>query len=553
MRSLDLSVLGQHPAVRYAIMLAREDVPGDKRLVAYLVVCEDAAAIQSELRQHLEDKLPSEHAEVMPRRGGSRCEREGASLMNVEPSNDVTREGDADQATAPPGAAPPIAGGFRQFLLLWSGQGVSLLGSALTNFATGIWVYQRTGSVMQYTLIIALALLPNLLMSPFAGVLVDRWDRRHALLLSDIGAALGTIGLLVAQATGHLETWSVLLAVCFSSFMGALRMPAYSAATSSLVPPDQLGRAAGLGQLGMGLAQLLSPLLAGALLMSIGLRGVLLIDLVSFIFAVTTLLLIRVPLSPRSEAGGVAPQTPSEAQEAGAGKGTFLQEFSLGWRYIKEHPGPKALLLFQAVSYFCIATMEVLSTPMLLGFTTPAWLGIILSIAGVGTLAGGVLISAWGGPRRRLRGVLIFFALQGVMIGLIGLRPSIPIVSVGAFGCLFISPLIGGCVEALWLRRTPQGIQGRVFACRNMVIGLILPIAALLAGPLGDKVFEPMLAEGGALAASVVGEVIGVGPGRGIALLYILLGALIILIAVVGTLQPAVRRLDAEEGGFHPG
>ncbi|MEG3972229.1 MULTISPECIES: MFS transporter [unclassified Microcoleus] len=181
------------------------------------------------------------------------------------------------------------------FLIVWFGQLISLIGSSLTSFALGVWVYQRTGSVTQFSLILLSAMLPSILISPVAGALVDRWNRRWCMILSDSGAGITTVAMALLLATGNLEIWHIYLAVSLSSVCKAFQLPAYTASTSLLVPKEHLPRASGMVQSGEACAQLISPLLAGFLLGIVQLEGVILIDFATFLFALTTLLFVRFP------------------------------------------------------------------------------------------------------------------------------------------------------------------------------------------------------------------------------------------------------------------
>ncbi len=185
--------------------------------------------------------------------------------------------------------------GMRVFALVWLGQLVSIVGSGLTSFALGVWVLQGTGSVTQYTLILVFATLPGIILSPIAGALVDRWNRRYVMLLSDLGAALSTLGIALLLLAGWLDVWHIYIATGVNSIFSAFHWPAYSASVTLLVPKEHFGRAGGLMEFAQAAGQIVSPLLAGLLLVTIKLEGVILIDFATFLFAVTTMLLVRIP------------------------------------------------------------------------------------------------------------------------------------------------------------------------------------------------------------------------------------------------------------------
>lgn len=424
------------------------------------------------------------------------------------------------------------ARGFRAFLLIWFGQLISLMGSGLTGFALGVWVYQRTGSVTQFALISLFTALPGIVFSPIAGALVDRWDRRQAMILSDLGAGLCTLSMALLLLAGRLEVWHIYVAMAISSTFSAFQWPAYSAATTLLVPKEHLGRASGMVQVGEAAAQILSPTLAGALMGIIRVHGIMLVDFATLLFAVLTLLVSRVP-------------RPARTAEGKAGEGSLLREALYGWKYIRARPGLIGLLLFFAMTNFATGIVQVLFTPLVLSFAPAAVLGLIMSIGGVGFLAGSLTMSVWGGPKRRIYGILAANVLMGLALFMAGLPPRAWILAVGAFLVFFSMPITNGCSQAIWQSKTAPDVQGRVFAVRRMIAWSSLPLAYLVAGPLADYVFEPLLVEGGPLASSV-GRVIGVGTGRGIGLLYIVLGCVIVIAVLAAYLYPRLRYVEQE-------
>lgn len=421
---------------------------------------------------------------------------------------------------------------MRTFFVIWFGQLVSTIGSGLTGFALGVWVYQQTGSTTLFALNMLAYTLPNLLVAPFAGALVDRWDRRKVMMLSDTGAGLSTLTLLILLLSGRLAIWHIYLITAWNAAFSTFQWPAYSAATTLLVPKSQLGRAGGMVQIGEAISQLISPAVAGAMYMRSGLQSIALVDVATFVFAVLTLLAVRFP-------------KPIITQEGLAGRGSLIREALYGWKYIRARSGLLGLLVIFALSNFLASLVNPLITPMFLDMTTPAVLGYLASILGLGMLVGTVVMSAWGGPQRRIHGVLGFLMLSGLLIALFGLRPSIPFMAVVGFALMFTMPIINGSSQALWQSKVAVDVQGRVFAVRRMIAMSAIPLAYLSAGPLADQVFKPLLVESGPLANSV-GRILGVGPSRGIGLMFVLIGILNILVAGSGYLHPRVRNVEDE-------
>lgn len=418
---------------------------------------------------------------------------------------------------------------MRQFSLLWSGQLVSVLGSGLTGFALGVWVYQTTGSVTRFALISLFTSLPGILLSPVAGVLVDRWDRRRVMLASDAASAVCTLGVLALLRQDRLEIWHIYVAMGLSSLFRAFQWPAFTASTTLLVPKRHYGRAGGMLQLGEALALILAPAIAGVLIARIGLTGVILLDLVSFLFAGLTLVAVRIP----------APEPAGEP----APRGTLLSGIAGGWAYLRQRPGLMALLFLFAGTNFATAMVQVLFTPLVLSFAPPETLGRVLSGVSSGLLLGGLTLSLWGGPRRRIAGIRALQTLQGLILLVGALRASAPLLTAAGFLFFFCAGVVNGSSQAIWQSKVAPGLQGRVFSLRRMVVTSTLPLAYLIGGPLADRVFEPALAPGGALAASA-GALIGVGEGRGIALMILLLGVwMIALVTLIHRFGP-LRRVE---------
>jgi hypothetical protein len=188
----------------------------------------------------------------------------------------------------------------------------------------------------------------------------------------------------------------------------------------------------------------------------------------------------------------------------------------------------------------------VISTPLVLTFASAAALGTVLTVSGSGMLLGSFVMSIWGGPRRRVKGVLGFMFASGVCVMLAGLRPSVSLLALAGFCYFFSFPILNGCSQAIWQSKVAPCVQGRVFAIRRMIAWSTLPVAYLLAGPLADHIFEPLLAADGSRLAASAGRVIGVGPGRGIGLMFVLMGLMTMLLAVCGYLYPRLRLVENE-------
>jgi MFS family permease len=424
------------------------------------------------------------------------------------------------------------SGGLKTFVTIWLGQLVSLLGSGLTGFALGIWVLERTHSVTQFTLIIVLAGLPGILVGPFAGALVDRWDRRWVLFGCNLVPAVGVATLAYLLKTDQLHIWHIYVVTVVNAITGTFQWPAYISAITMLVDRKHFGRVNGMLEFGQAGSSIAAPALAGILLLLFKIWDILLIDFVTFVFAATVLLFVKIP-------------RPEESAASRAVKGSLWKEASYGWTYIRERPGLFNLLLYFAATNLVGAVCGVAVLPMVLGFSTKAGVGTIMSLVGVGMLVGGLIMTATGGPRPRVYGVLGQGLLMTVCFVLIGLKPSLPLVGLGVLLWYVGLPIMNSSSQAIWQSKVAPDVQGRVFAVRRMIAQFTVPIGDFSAGPLADKVFNPMLMPGGALAATA-GKVIGVGPGRGIAFMFLAGAILPAICALVGFLNPRLRNVETE-------
>ena len=424
--------------------------------------------------------------------------------------------------------------GMSIFVVVWLGQLVSLLGSNLTNFALDVWVYQQSGSITQLSFLILFTTLPTVIISPLAGVLVDNWNRRWVMILSDSGAAFITLTLAaLLVVTEKIPIWHIYLASALISSFSAFQWPAYSAATTLLVPKKHLGRASGMTQLAEALGQLLSPVLGGLLLGIIHLSGMFVLDLSSFLFALTTLLLVRFPHHK---------VTPSHQTN----KTSLLKQALDGFHYLRARSGLLALLLLCAAGNFFLGIHQILIYPLILSVASPAQLGTIISVGGVGLLTGSLFMSTWGSGRQNYINIMFcFMLLNGFSLMVAGLDPSIFLFAVASFLFFLGLPFINSSALVIFQKKVAPDVQGRVFSLNSAICGSCLPLAYLIAGPLADRIFEPLMAVNGPLAGTI-GQLIGTGPGRGIGLMFIVLGTLTMLMTIIAYQYAPLRLVEDE-------
>ncbi|WP_438306353.1 MFS transporter [Streptomyces sp. HUAS TT11] len=405
------------------------------------------------------------------------------------------------------------------------GQFLSMIGSSLSTLVLSIWVYQRTGSIADFAVVNAVGMLPGILAGPVAGAVADRWNRRMIMLTSDAaaGLAMGLLGLLIFDR--GLQMWQVYLAVSVTSVAGAFQRPAYLAAVAQLVPKRYLGHANGISQLGVGVGTVFAPMMGAGLIGVIGVSGVVMIDVGSFVAGVATLLVVRFPdtlFRRRDE--------------------SFGREITGGWRYIARRPGLQAALRFFVIDHAFYTLGFAVITPMLLIEQSPLMLGTALGAAGLGGLCGSLVMGLWGGTSRRAHGMIISMAVASLAMAMVGFA-SPPLIVSGMFLLAFGESLADGHWIALVQTKVGLELQGRVLAIFMTLMMLTMPLGYLVVGPLAEHYVKPLLEPGGALA-DTAGVLLGTGPGRGLALLVVVSGLLQLGWAVRGWVDPRLRLLE---------
>ena len=426
--------------------------------------------------------------------------------------------------------------GMTAFTIVWGGQLVSVLASSMTQFALTIWAYQETGSATALGIINTSFIVPFLLLSPIAGVLVDRHNRKLMMMVSDLTAVTATAGILILNALGILEIWHLYIAAVINGLGNTFQWPAYSAAISTMVPKENYSRANGMMSLIESGPAVLAPILAGILLPIIKLTGILVIDVTTFFVAIFALTLVHVP----------QPEKTVEGQAEGGG---IFREALYGFKYIFARRGLLGLLIFFIILNFIIGLSISLFSPFILERTDQSSeiLGIVTSANAIGAVIGGLLISLWGGFKKRMNSIFLGEALTGLFLLVIfGLGRSLPVWIVGVvIGGIF--PIFtNGASQSIWQAKVAPDVQGRVFSARRMIAWSVGPITPILAGLLADYVTEPAMT-GNTWLAQTFGWMVGNTPGSGMALQLVLTGVLYITVAVLTYLfVPHVRNLEAE-------
>lgn len=435
----------------------------------------------------------------------------------------------------------PLLTGMRGFTLIWFGQLISLLGTGMTRFALTIWAYQETGSATALALVAFFSFGPLVLLSPIAGALVDRWNRKLVVILSDLIAGSTTIILLLLYTSGNLAIWHLYALGALAGAFEAFQFPAFSAAMTMMLTKEQYGRANGMMSVAESASGIGAPLLAGILMTLIGIGGVMVIDIVTFLAAVVAVLFVVIPQPEMTDVGAAA-------------KSSLWSESLYGFRYIGARPSLLGMQFIFFLANLFGTYSWVLLAPLILARTAnnELMLGTVQSTLGIGGLLGGILLSVWGGPTRKVHGVLIGM-IGASLLGsvLLGIGESLPIWLIGAFFTMFFIPILNGSNQAIWQSKVAPDVQGRVFATRRLIAQITAPLAMLSAGPLADRFFGPAMESGGALVP-YFGWLVGVGAGAGIGLILVIAGLLGALAAICGYLIPAVREIETRLPDYAP-
>ena len=419
------------------------------------------------------------------------------------------------------------------FTLVWTGQILSVLTTQMTSFALTIWVFRETGSATALGLMQVFWVTPFLLISPFAGVMVDRYNRKLMMMVSDIGAGVATVALLILQLLGWLEIWHLYIAMLLQGLGNAFQTPAYLAAISSMLPKKQYGRANGMMSLIDSGPGILAPLLAGALLGVIQLRGILIIDVLTFGLAILILFFVSIP----------QPAKTKEGQKKGEG---ILKEALYGLEYIRGRPSLTRLTVsFLFINLFGGIALTLFA-PLVLAHTqnNSVVLGTVQSAGAIAGVVGGVLMSVWGGFKRRIYsgyfGVLIA-SLLGITVYGLGRNPFLWIFGIATFSLM--SPILGGSIQAIWQAKVAPDVQGRVFSTRRLITWITTPITPMIAGLLADYLLEPFMQSPNWLSRTF-GGIFGNGPGSGMGLLIFVCGLGAASVGIISFMLPSILNVE---------
>lgn len=398
---------------------------------------------------------------------------------------------------------------LKQYLLLWSTQSLSTLGSGMTSYALTLWLYQKTGLALETAMLQICTFAPYVLMSIFAGALSDRWNKKLTMLGCDLFAAMSTVAVLVLALTGRLAGWHLYLINAFNGLMNTIQRPAGEVAATMLIPKESYQRTSGLRSLSDSLNNILTPVFATAVFSFGGLSAVIAVDLITFAAAFTVLgVFIKIP----------------EPQSAQKEKTSLLRSAREGLLWLKSKPVVLYLILFLAGINLVASAYNAVLPAMILSKQGggKAALGLVNAAVGAATLVGSMIVMAARKPKDRIRMIwlsLLFSMSTENFLLAFGKTPLVW--CIGAVCGWIAIPYMGANLDVILRTEIPENMQGRVFSCRNTLQFFTIPVGYYLGGMLTDKVFEPFMQ---GKSGTVLNTLFGSGKGSGAAMLFSVLG-----------------------------
>ncbi|MDD5037178.1 MAG: MFS transporter [Methylococcaceae bacterium] len=421
----------------------------------------------------------------------------------------------------------------RPFYFLWCGETISMMGTMLMEFALGVWVYQKTGSVLDFSGVILATALPALIVMPFAGSAADRFDRRYVMVAADCVTALMTLALAYLLWRNVLEIQHLYIFNMIVAVVAAFRMPAYQASVGTLLAAEQFTRASGVMGVSMNLMSMVAPMIAGGIMGVVGLPGIVSIDLVAFCLG--SILVLKAFFHQKKKSATVGEHHHSSDSESFGG-------FASALSFFRREPLMLGLLIYAVIQQGLLVLASNMLMPLVLSHYSTEELGLILTCGGVGGLSGAAMLIALSGMRRLMIAVLLGDAVLALVVLLAGINISFIGYCVCAFVALFAAGFAEGCGHSLWMRKVPQQYQGRIFALIGTIMLAVTSVVVFSGGMLADKVFEPALAEGGVWEMTI-GLWLGTGKGRGLGFMFVLSGGLAFFLALIAFVTP-LRKLD---------
>ena len=431
---------------------------------------------------------------------------------------------------------------FRPFLLMWSGQLLSRLGSGISAFSLGVFLFQNTGSTAAYSMLLFTAFFPPILLTPIGGVAADRLDRRRLMIFGDLGSATGILCIVVFMMIYPMTSgsdifyWPIYTGLALSSVFTGFHTPAFKSSVTDLLNEKQYAKASGLIQLAEASRYLIAPIAAVYLVTNLSLAVVLIVDICTYILAALTTVLVRRQLT-FSKAGNIPLK--NGAYRTGH-RNAFLKnsfhDISEGFRYIRSKKETLQLLYLTTLITFCTGVLQTLFAPILLSISDAKTLGTVQSIASSGMVITSLLISFTGKTERQEKILILSLSAMAFLFVCIGASRTAFLLMVFSFALYAALPFVNTSLEVLFRNRVDNQLQGRAWSLISLISQIGMLTAFLVTGFLADHIFEPLFLESGMWADSL-GRLLGTGPSRGSGFMVIIVGFILLIVSIIRKLE----------------
>lgn len=420
---------------------------------------------------------------------------------------------------------------MKKFKILVAGQLISSIGSGLTEFGLAIYVLELTGSVTATAIVSICAFLPSILLAPAGGILADHYDRRVMMMLGELFSGLGLLICLVSIMSGNPSLAVICAGVGVSSLFKALMEPAFKASITDLLSEEDFAKAGGMVQIASNAKLLISPAIAGLLLQITTVSTLIIIDIFTFFTTVVAIAIMKKGM-------GIKPR-----QNAAL---SFRREMKEGIAAIRGKSGIAALIVIMTIVVFCLGFVQILIKPLILAFAGETELGILTTVSALGMLAGSIVISCRKQAKSYVRMLSLGLLGCGIFFALMGVKENLHLIAAFGFLMFVFMPAIQIGAEVLIRKNLANEVQGRVFGLIGFITQMGYIFAYLLSGVLSDYIFEPFM-RGNSILAINIGTVIGVGEGRGNALLLLIAGIALAIVGIVVSRLKSVKMMEEEK------
>ncbi len=417
--------------------------------------------------------------------------------------------------------------GFKGFMLMSFGQFISMVGSSMTQFGLSIWIWKTTGNATPFSIITTLFFIPNLIFSPIAGALIDRWPIKRSLILPDFASGIITILTLILYLINRLNLPFLYIASFVSGVFNAFQWPAYSVTISVMLKKEDYGKANGLFSMVENGPFIIAPILAGIFLPLINLSGIMIIDIITFIFAISLVLIVYIPKIERV---------------ISSEKFSIFKDSVFGFKYIFNNKHLLALLtIFLFVNLFG-GFITPLFFPLILSKTNNSSiaLGIVQTSFGIGGLIGGILMTIWGGTRKKIYSLLGGILLNGISLMFFGIAKQIYFLIIFGFLISMLNVICNSSSQAIWQSKVPPQLQGRVFSARIVIAQLVGVIPMISSGPIVDNFLSKFFNN-----TNKAILLFGLGKGGAMSFLAFISGFLVIIISIIGFSNKLVINVES--------